>query len=82
MGEERLHAQLDEFISGFLSMSVFHAADVWLPVVGGGTGVDGEVYAGSASGGSGGEIGEARLCLFSSNIKVSKRGCALTGGRG
>lgn len=58
-GDAIKRARFKEFILGFLSVSLFHAADVWLPLADGGQQ-------------DGGEEGTARLFLFSSEIQVTR----------
>lgn len=62
-GDEIKCARFKEFIAGFLSVSVFHAADVWLPL---------ETNAGRAA-----EMMPPRLFLFTSDVQV--RGCYARG---
>lgn len=56
-GDAIKRARFKEFILGFLSVSLFHAADVWLPLA------DGRQQ-------GGGEDVRARLFLFSSEVQV------------
>lgn len=62
-GDAIKRARFNEFISGFLSVSVFHAADVWLPLAAG-SGHHG------GPGAAGGNDGTPRLFVFSSDVKV------------
>ncbi|CAM9418405.1 unnamed protein product, partial [Sphacelaria rigidula] len=61
-GDAIKRARFNEFISGFLSVSVFHAADVWLPLAAG-SGHHG------GPGAAGGNDGTPRLFVFSSDVK-------------
>ncbi|CAM9449116.1 unnamed protein product [Laminaria digitata] len=58
IGDQDKRDRFNEFISGFLSMSLFQAADVWLPLAGGvgggGTGGGGNGGVGGRNGGGGG----------------------------
>lgn len=57
IGDAQKRDRFNEFITGFLSMSLFQAADVWLPLAG---------NEGAASGKT------SRLFLFSSNVQDPK----------
>ena len=74
IGDQDKRDRFNEFISGFLSMSLFQAADVWLPLAGGrGGGGDSGGGVGGAGGATGGGSSNgkiSRLFLFSSNIQV------------
>lgn len=74
-GDAIKRARFNEFISGFLSVSVFHAADVWLPLSAGGGQHGG-------SGAAGGSDGTPRLFVFSSDVKVSFFSKRVQGGGG
>lgn len=56
IGDAQKRDRFDEFVTGFLSMSLFHAADVWLPLS-------------SASGSGSGNKKVSRLFLYSSNVQ-------------
>lgn len=59
-GDEVKHARFKEFVVGFLSASVFHASDVWLPMERGpGVGV-------------GGDSSPTRLFLHSADSQVGR----------
>ena len=54
IGDAQKRDRFDEFVTGFLSMSLFHAADVWLPL---------------SSGRGSGNKKVSRLFLYSSNVQ-------------
>ena len=58
IGNEEKWARFNEFITGILSVSLFQAADVWLPVVGEGAGAGRDASKPS------------RLFLFSTNVQA------------
>ncbi|CAN0483423.1 unnamed protein product, partial [Ectocarpus sp. 12 AP-2014] len=69
VGDEQKRKRFDEFILGFLSMSLFQAADIWLPLSSrnGGGGRDGDPAA-EAAGGKGNKR-VSRLFLYSSKVQ-------------
>lgn len=64
VGDEQKRDRFDEFVTGFLSMSLFQAADVWLPL--GSSSLSGN---GSGGGGDGQHKKVSRLFLFSSKVQ-------------
>lgn len=68
VGDEQKRKRFDEFILGFLSMSLFQAADIWLPLSSrnGGGGSDGDPAA-EAAGWKGNKV--SRLFLYSSKVQ-------------
>ncbi|CAM9744510.1 unnamed protein product, partial [Ectocarpus sp. 8 AP-2014] len=68
VGDEQKRKRFDEFILGFLSMSLFQAADIWLPLSSrNGGGRDGDPAA-EAAGGKGNKK-VSRLFLYSSKVQ-------------
>lgn len=64
LGDAQKRDRFNEFVTGFLSMSMFHAADVWLPLASG----TGSGNGGGSAGGSGSKK-VSRLFLYSSNVQ-------------
>ncbi|CAM9664700.1 unnamed protein product [Ectocarpus sp. 6 AP-2014] len=67
VGDEQKRKRFDEFILGFLSMSLFQAADIWLPLSSRNGGRDGDPAA-EAAGGKGNKK-VSRLFLYSSKVQ-------------
>ncbi|CAN0359809.1 unnamed protein product, partial [Ectocarpus fasciculatus] len=69
VGDEQKRKRFDEFILGFLSMSLFQAADIWLPLSSrNGGGRDGGPSAEAAAGGKGNKK-VSRLFVYSSKVQ-------------
>lgn len=60
LGDAQKRDRFDEFVTGFLSISMFHAADVWLPLASG---------SGGGGGRGGGNKKVSRLFVYSSNVQ-------------